>query len=117
MCVSIYLSLHRHLLLSFLIAVSTATAVAYTLPRTRLLARVGKHRVPNNMTFHLCIAFEQSNVRYYMTVVVVYIWLQVVTLLFVYNAQLKHYPMAERSVPLMAVISANAINIPFMRKE
>jgi tricarboxylate carrier len=59
----------RHLLLSFLIAVSTATAVAYTLPRTRLLAR------------------------------------------------LKHYPMAERSVPLMAVISANAINIPFMRKD
>jgi tricarboxylate carrier len=60
----------RHLLLSFLIAVGTATTVAYTLPRTRLL-----------------------------------------------SVKLKHYPMVERTVPLMAVISANAINIPLMRKN
>lgn len=59
----------RHLLSSFLIAVITATTVAYTLPRTRLLVR------------------------------------------------LRRFPMVERSVPLMAVISANAVNIPFIRKD
>ena len=31
------------------------------------------------------------------------------------NVQLRRYPMFERTVPLMAVISANMVNIPCMR--
>lgn len=45
-------------------------------------------------------------------------WIMGIILNVLYNfTQLRRFPMFERSVPLMAVISANTVNIPLMRKE